>query len=119
MYKVLILMLLLFLSGVAGCIFSMNDTYDKGTGETYTVTGTFKDKDGNPIGSRNVTLKGKSNSMPDVTDSNGKYNFENVVPGSYTVTPASSIHNALSKEIEVKDSNITNVDFTCTGCHWN
>ena len=94
MYKVLILMLLLFLSGIAGCIFSMNDTYDKGTGETYTVTGTIKDKDDKPIGSKNVTLEGTSNSIPTVTDSNGKYNFENVLPGLYTVTPVSSKHDA-------------------------
>ena len=131
MYKVLILMLLLFLSGVAGCIFSMNDTYDKGiggdgNGSVYSVAGKFIDRNGNPVVGLKVQLKGDAAASA-VTDSNGEYIFENVSSGSYTVTPGDKGHG--SKSFLVTNSNVTistnndghggnvNGDYTCLGCH--
>lgn len=77
MYNVLILMRLLFLSGVAGCIFSMNNTYDKGiggdgNGSVYSVAGKFIDRNGNPIVGLKVQLKGDAAASA-VTDSNCEY----------------------------------------------
>jgi len=129
MYKVLILMLLLFLSGVAGCIIPMNDDYDRaivdGT-SVYSVSGNFIDRSGKPIVGLTVVLKGNT-TVSALTDSNGGYRFENVSPGSYTVTPGDRGHG--SKNIVVSNGDVVvgtnkdghggnvNGDYTCSGCH--
>lgn len=129
MYKVVILMLVVFLSVIAGCIFSMNDKYDKvldGGGSVYTISGKFIDRNGNPIVGLRVQLKGEA-AETFTTDSNGDYMFENVSPGSYTITPGDRGHSSKNIIITNKDMTVStnkdghggnlNGDYSCSGCH--
>ncbi len=124
----LILLLIMLMSAAVGCIFNMNDDYDKSTAGigAYSITGKFVDNSGNPIAGLTVKLSGDSN-LTAVTDGSGTYGFENVATGSYTVTPGDK--GTGSKSIIVSNGNVdvgTNNDghsgnisgdFTCSGCH--
>lgn len=129
MYKVVILMFVVVLSVIAGCIFSMNDTYDKevgSSGSVYSISGKFIDRNGTPIVGLRVQLKGEATETA-TTDSNGDYMFENVSPGSYTITPGDRGYS--SKNIVVTNKDVTvstnkdghggnlNGDYSCSGCH--
>lgn len=116
------------MSAAVGCIFSMNDDYDKvsdGSG-VYSITGNFIDNSGNPIVGLSVELSGDSKAT-EVTDGSGAYIFENVAIGSYTVTPGDK--GTGSKSILISNGNVDvgtnsdghggniNGDYSCSGCH--
>ena len=124
----LILLIIVLMSAAVGCIFSMNDDYDKvsdGSG-VYSITGNFIDNSGNPIVGLSVELRGESNAT-EVTDESGAYIFENVAIGPYTVTPGDK--GTGSKSIFVSNGNVDvgtnsdghggniNGDYSCSGCH--
>lgn len=108
-------------------MFSMNDDYDKeNDGGTYTISGRFINKSGDPISGLTVKLSGDSDGTA-ITDESGNYVFENVSGGSYTVTPGDTGHGP--KNIIASGGNVeieTNTDghgasisgdFSCSGCH--
>ena len=124
----LILLLILLMSAAVGCIFSMNDDYDKNAdgGGVYTITGKFIDNSGNSIAGLTVKLNGDTN-ITAVTDESGVYVIENVAAGSYTVTPGNNGYS--SKDIIVSGGNLDvginndghgsriGDDYTCSRCH--
>ncbi|QOX65732.1 hypothetical protein FRZ06_21465 [Anoxybacterium hadale] len=58
-----------------------------GSTDTYTVTGTVKDKDSNPVTGATVTLTPNAGTPnPATTGNDGKYTMNNVPNGSYTIT---------------------------------
>ena len=127
MTKFIIIIFMLLITIMGGCIFSMNDDYGKeNDGGTYTITGRFIDKSGDPISGIAVTLSGGSGGTA-LTDGSGNYVFENVSIGSYTVTPGDTGHGP--KNILVSGGNVaieTNSDghgagisgdYSCSGCH--
>ncbi len=121
--------MLLIITLVAGCIFSMNDDYNKdvgGDGAVYNITGKFIDNNGNIIAGLTVTLSGEIEKTT-VTNENGEYIFENVPVGSYTVTPGNKRHGL--KSFIVTNDNVdigtnsdghgesVNGDYSCALCH--
>lgn len=124
----LIILIIVIMSAAVGCIFSMNDDYDKVSdgGGVYQITGKFIDKSGSVIVGLAVKLSGNKDETA-LTDESGEYVFENVEAGSYTVTPGDN--GFVSKNIVVSNGNIDvgtnddghgsniNGDYTCSGCH--
>lgn len=127
MIKLIMLIFMLLITIMSGCIFSMNDDYGKeNDGATYTISGRFIDKSGNPIAGLTVKLSGSGDGTA-ITDGSGNYVFVNVSTGSYTVTPGDTGHgpaNILvsSGNVEVdtnKDGHGSSIsgDYSCSGCH--
>lgn len=124
----LILLLILLMSAAVGCIFSMNDDYDKSAGGSgvYNIIGKFIDNSGNLIVGLAVKLGGDSE-VTAVTEGSGMYVFENVAIGSYTVTPGNK--GTGPKSLVVSNGNVdvginsdghgSNIggDYSCSGCH--
>ena len=126
MKNVLVSAVFMIVVVATGCIFDMNDNYDKGEGGSYMVTGTFVDRSGNGIAGLTVILSGGETDMTAVTDATGVYIFEDVAAGSYTITPGSSGHGSMTLVVgSDKNVGVNNDghggqvigDFTCSGCH--
>ena len=124
----LVPLLIVLMSAAVGCIFSMNDDYDKSAGGSgvFNITGKFIDNSGNPIVGLTVKLSGDKN-VTAVTDESGLYVIENLATGSYTVTPGNK--GTGSKSIIVSNRNVDvginsdghggNIsgDYSCSECH--
>ena len=115
----LILLFIILMSAVVGCIFSMNDDYDKGADGSgvYNITGKFIKPNGTVVAGLTVTLSGEIEATA-VTNGNGEYIFEDVPAGSYTVTPVTTVHTH-SGVFTVTNSDVifgTNSG-GCSGCH--
>ncbi|MFC1541221.1 carboxypeptidase-like regulatory domain-containing protein [Candidatus Latescibacterota bacterium] len=126
MKNVLILAVFMIVVVAAGCIFDMNDNYDKGTGGSYMVTGTFVDASGNGISGLTVVLSGGGTDATAVTDASGMYMFEDVATGSYTIKPGSRGYGSMTLVVSgATDVGVNNdghggkvgQDYTCSGCH--
>ena len=65
-----------------GKVFAGKINIDESIG-SYTMNGTFLDNEGNPLGNTLITL---SESISATTDNDGKFVFENVSEGNYTLT---------------------------------
>jgi uncharacterized repeat protein (TIGR02543 family) len=75
------------LKGVGGIQNSKLPGTGSGSTDTYTVTGTVKDKDSNPVTGATVTLTPNAGTPnPATTGNDGKYTMNNVPNGSYTIT---------------------------------
>ena len=121
-------MLTVLMSAVVGCVFDMNDGYDKGVdgGAVYSISGKFIDKSGNPISGMTVELGGDKKTSA-LTDAAGSYVFADLSVGSYTVTPGDKGPKALdvlvtSKNVDVGTNgdghgSSLNGDYTCSECH--
>ena len=121
-------MLTLLMSAAVGCIFDMNDSYDKGVdgGSVYSISGKFFNKSGNPISGMTVVLGGEKKSST-LTGADGTYVFADLGVGSYTVLPGNKGTNAMDVLVTNKDVDVgTNGDghgsarsgdYTCSGCH--
>ncbi len=127
MKNVLILAVFVIVTAVSGCLFDMNDDYDKSAGGSgaYSVTGSFVDKSGNAIAGITVVLSGETD-VTALTDESGMYVFEDVAVGSYTITPGSSGYGTKTLVVigatDVGTNNSghggkVGTDYTCSGCH--
>ncbi|MBN1292243.1 MAG: carboxypeptidase regulatory-like domain-containing protein [Candidatus Latescibacteria bacterium] len=129
-----IIMLVVILSVVSGCIFSMNDDYRKtftrdgeqGSGE-YTVSGVIIDSSGKGVSGVKIELVGTL-TVSTVTDANGEYVFEKVASGSYVVRPPSSKYAPMPITVTDGDHFVGKVknnghggnkngDYSCSQCH--
>ena len=125
---ILVLMFTVLMSATAGCVFDMNDSYDKGVdgGGVYSISGKFIDKSGNAISGITVVLGGDKKTS-ELTDAAGAYVFADLSVGSYTVTPGNSGSKSMDVLVLNKDVDMgTNGDghgmsksgdYTCSGCH--
>jgi len=135
MVNYIVLVLLVILSMAAGCVFDINDDYDRtfandnsqGEGGKYVVSGVIVDITGKGVSGISVELTG-SNAGIATTDANGAYQFNNVPSGSYVVTPPISKY--ASMPITVADGDVfvgtvrsgghggnKNGDYSCSQCH--
>ena len=74
-----------------------------------TITGTVKDKDGNPL--KNYTVELHSTPRTVKTDENGYFKFENVEEGDHTLTIIDPDGNTLAtKSVKVIESTETKID---------
>lgn len=78
--------------------------------QTGSVTGTIKTSDGQPAAYVNVSLKGTGKGA--TTDIDGNFRIEKVKAGSYTVLASFVGLVSMSQEVQVTDSQETQVSFT-------
>jgi iron complex outermembrane recepter protein len=74
------------------------------------LKGKISTSDGKAAEFVNVILKGTAKGA--VADAEGNYQIINIKPGSYTVQASFIGLKSVSKKVEIKDSNIENLDFT-------
>lgn len=127
--------MLLIITLVTGCIFSMNDHYNKGVSNNgsqtgsgdYTVSGVIIDNSGKGISEITVALIGES-TLSTMTNESGEYTFENVTNGSFIVTPPQNKYAPMPISVENKDVFVgtiksgghgsnKNGDYSCAVCH--
>lgn len=134
MRSIPVFLLLVIVSMVAGCIFSINDDYDKsfstngnpGGGE-FTISGVIIDSSGKGVPGLQIDLTG-GGSVSTTTDGSGAYSFDNVAAGSYVVGPPANSYAPMA--ITVTDTDVfvgtvrrgghggnENGDYSCTNCH--
>ena len=126
MNKLMVPVLVVFF--IAGCIFSVNDDYDKGGGgdKTFTISGSFIDNGGDAIAGMTIVLAGDESAVA-VTDGSGAYSFTDLSSGSYTVLPGDTGHGPASVIVGTSDVDLgANSDghmsqisgnYTCSQCH--
>jgi uncharacterized membrane protein len=74
------------------------------TPEVGTIVGNLNDEDGTAVTSAAVTL---SNGMTTMTDENGRFVFENVTVGSYTISFVKDGYQTITADISVKANETT------------
>jgi hypothetical protein len=81
--------------------------------QTFTIKGAVKKANGTPIAGVLMTISGAV-SETTTTDTSGKYRFENIPNGSYTVTPSKTgfDFNLASTDVTVYGADVTGQDFT-------
>jgi len=81
----------------------------KSNAQTGAVAGSIKDKSGNPIANATIVLE-KTNEGT-VTDDLGKFSINNIVTGNYSIRFSAVGYKAISKPIDVKANETTEVNF--------
>ncbi|MBN1294714.1 MAG: carboxypeptidase regulatory-like domain-containing protein [Candidatus Latescibacteria bacterium] len=110
------LILILIIAAVAGCLTgdSGDDNKNNDNG-SYIVSGKITDNTGANVSGVTVTLSGSNTNLTVTTDSGGNYAFQDIIIGSYTVTPAKKGYTFTpeSRSIDITDLNKTGVNFNC------
>ena len=127
--------LLLVLTAIVGCVFDMNDDYEKtvtnnggsGTGEGYAVSGVIVDNKGQGLSGLTVVLDGAPGETA-TTDAGGSFEFTDISNGSYSVKPPESKYGSMPITVAGADVFVGTVrsgghgasksgDYSCAQCH--
>ena len=130
MKKCFMFILIILSTIVIGCIFDINDDYEKSDEPTgsYTISGKAVDSSGNGIAEISVSLVGNNNLV--ITDANDTFTIENITSGSYTIRLEKTGLNFYDLTIDIQDADIdigtieegghganVNGNYSCSQCH--
>ncbi len=117
MKKLLALIILMVICISFGCLTSdSGNDKDTNSDTTYTITGTVKDNSGNGLAGATVSLAGDNVNMEVSTDSEGRFSFQNIDNGTYTVISSKSgyAYSPESTQKSINNAKVSDVKFTVT-----